>query len=258
MNTKILVATHKQTQVPDSNLYLPILVGAEKNYKDGIKFQRDDDGENISKKNPNYCELTAVYWAWKNLKNADAIGLVHYRRYLYSKKPYTLENVATEEVINKLLEHNDVILPKQRNYYIENMYDHYIHGHHQEPLDKTRDIIMRDYPDYRLAFDKVMKSTGAHMFNMFVMKRNAFNSYCTFVFGVLSKLENEIDISDYSVQEKRVYGYISELLMDTWLYSHDYSYVELPWGQIGGKQTIKKAANLIKRKFNIGSKQTHF
>ena len=162
------------------------------------------------------------------------------------------------EKVEQLLQKYDVLLPKKRNYYIETNYSHYIHAHHKEPLDKTREIIEKSYPAYLTAFDKVMKSRKAHMFNMFIMKADAFDSYCNFMFGVLEKLENEIDISDYSVQEARVFGYISELLMDVWLYTTNESYKEIPWGQIGPKQLVKKAISFVNRKFGIGKKQTHF
>lgn len=214
-------------------------------------------GENISFKNPNYNELTAIYWAWKNLKDVDAVGLVHYRRLFFDTKPHSLDNVLSKTRIDNLLSKYDVILPTKRNYYIETNYSHYIHAHHREPLDETRNIIVKDYPNYLPAFDKVMKKTKAHMFNMFIMRKDAFQSYCQFIFGVLNKLETKIDISDYSIQEKRVYGYISELLMDVWLETNAYSYVEVPWGQIGGKNNIKKAISLVKRKIGIKTK-THF
>lgn len=42
---------------------------------------RDNEGDNISGKNPDYCELTAQYWAWKNI-DCDYYGFFHYRRYL--------------------------------------------------------------------------------------------------------------------------------------------------------------------------------
>ena len=79
-NIKILVAAHKKYWMPSDEMYLPIQVGhaiADVN----IGYQPDDTGENISAKNANYCELTGIYWAWKNL-DADYIGLVHYRRYI--------------------------------------------------------------------------------------------------------------------------------------------------------------------------------
>ena len=78
MNIKIIVATHKKYWMPEDSMYLPVHVGAAG--KAGIGYQRDDTGKNISDKNPNFCELTGLYWAWKNLK-ADYVGLAHYRRH---------------------------------------------------------------------------------------------------------------------------------------------------------------------------------
>lgn len=257
MKVKILVAAHKKFPMPNADGYMPILVGAARNYKPEIEYQRDDEGENISSKNPNYNELTAVYWAWKNLKDVDAIGLVHYRRLFFDTKPYSLDNVFSVEKVEELLTQYDVILPKKRNYYIETNYSHYIHAHHKKPLDKTRQIIIKNYPQYLNAFDRVMHLRRAHMFNMFIMKKKAFESYCNFIFGVLGKLENSIDISDYSVQEARVYGYISELLMDVWLENNSVKYTELKWEQLGGKNNVKKAIALIERKLGIKT-QTHF
>ena len=78
MKIRMIVATHKPYWMPEDPVYLPVQVGAAG--RESLGFQRDDEGENISAKNPNYCELTGLYWAWKNL-DADYIGLVHYRRY---------------------------------------------------------------------------------------------------------------------------------------------------------------------------------
>ena len=85
MDCKIIVAMHKSCEVPVDPMYFPLQVGAAGkdvliplNRKEPVA--RDDTGENISEKNPSYCELTGLYWAWKNLQ-AEVIGLVHYRRY---------------------------------------------------------------------------------------------------------------------------------------------------------------------------------
>lgn len=262
ISIKILVATHKLATMPsDTTIYLPVLVGAQKNWRSEMKYQRDDEGDNISSKNPNYNELTAIYWAWKNLDGEDAIGLVHYRRFLYSRNFFkkTVENVLNENDIKLLLKSYDIILPKKRNYYIETNYTHYVHAHEKEPLDETRRVIADCFPEYLSAFDTIMSRRGAHMFNMFIMKKKIFDNYCEWVFKILSNVENRIDISGYSQQEKRVFGYISELLLDVWIMKQqpDVNVKEVYWGMLGKKHTIKKIYYLIKRKFGSRTK-THF
>ena len=71
MDIKILVAAHKKYWMPDDDVYLPIHVGREG--KEDLGYLGDNTGDNISSKNANYCELTGLYWAWKNLK-CDYIG----------------------------------------------------------------------------------------------------------------------------------------------------------------------------------------
>ena len=143
-NVKILIATHKQYFVPKDNIYLPIHVGADSN-KNKTTFIDDNTGENISNKNPYFCELTGLYWAWKNLKGVDYVGLVHYRRYFtMSKKKYKTEEEKFKHVLT-LLENNNIILPKLRKYYIENLYDHYAHTMYVEPLNLTDEIIKKGY-----------------------------------------------------------------------------------------------------------------
>ena len=116
-NIKVIIATHKNYKMPEDELYLPVHVGKEG--KNDIGYQGDNTGDNISRKNPYFCELTGLYWAWKNL-DTDYIGLVHYRRHfsMSKKLPKDIEgrikNVLTTEQVDKLLNEVDIILPKKR------------------------------------------------------------------------------------------------------------------------------------------------
>ena len=224
-NIKIIIATHKPYKMPEDDIYLPLHVG--KAGKADIGFQGDDTGENISEKNPNFCELTGFYWAWKNL-NVDYIGLAHYRRHFTVKsKKNKFESILTRQQLEQLLASTDVILPKRRNYYVETIYSHYDHTFDGSHLDKTRSIIEKKCPEYLSAFDKVMSSRGAHMFNMFIMKKEIADRYCQWLFDILFELEKEIDTSSMTDFEARLFGRISELLLDVWLNKNNIKYKEI-------------------------------
>ncbi|AKP66068.1 DUF4422 domain-containing protein [Levilactobacillus koreensis] len=242
----------------DKGLYLPVLVGAVRNYRASIEYQRDDFGDNISNKNPNYNELTAMYWAWKNLSGVEAIGLVHYRRYFFDGYMKNgLKNVLSMDEVDRLLQKKSLVVPYKRHYYIETNYSHYVHAHHSLPLIELRKIIAQRNPAYLSSFDRVMSRRSAHMFNMFIMRKKLFDAYCGWLFGLLQTLENTIDISNYSVQEKRVFGYLAELLLDVWIDQNNISYEEVPWNQLGPKHLGSKAYHFMLRKFGKDEK-THF
>lgn len=248
--TKIIVATHKAYDMPESNFYLPLQVGAEG--KESLGFATDDTGDNISKKNPFFCELTGLYWAWKNL-DIDFAGLVHYRRYFAGNHRFAvngkIRKILSNEEIEKLVELNDIILPKKRNYIIETLYSHYNHTMYIEPLDITRDIISEKCPDYLEEFDKLKKRRSAHMFNMFIMRKDLMDKYCEWLFDILFELENRVDSSKYDSFHSRFYGRVSELLLDIWINTNKLKYKEIKLVNIEKVNWWKKGISFLKAKF---------
>lgn len=249
MKVKVLVAAHKNYKMPADPLYLPVFVGKEIHPDVNHTFQGDNTGDNISAKNPTYNELTAIYWGWKNL-DVDAMGLVHYRRYLSLNHRKSLDSVLNEQQVQDLLKSADIILPPKRHYYIETNESHYLHAHHHEPFKIMRQVIAEKYPEYVPSFNKVMKRKWAHMFNMFIMKKEPLDEYCTWMFDILSEVEKQTDISSYSTYEKRVYGFLSELLLDVWLDQHQqYRTVEVNYVFMEHTNWIKKGGKFVLRKF---------
>jgi hypothetical protein len=251
LKVKILVATHKKYEFPKDPIYIPIQVG--KSINTDLGYIGDNTGDNISEKNPNFCELTALYWAWKNL-DVEYIGLVHYRRYFGKKTVWGSIDKKKEDILNsnqlkRLLFKYDAILPKKRRYWIETNFSHYAHAHHKEDLIKAKEIILNKYPDYIPSFDIVMNRTYSHRFNMLIMKKDILDQYCQWLFDILFELENIIDISNYSKTQARVFGYISERLLDVWLEVNKVNYKELPVLFIEKQNWVKKGFAFIQRKF---------
>lgn len=223
----IFVVTHKDSAMPkDSLLYKPIFVG------DGEApsgWLRDNTGENIAYKNGSYCELTAFYWIWKNY-NCDVVGINHYRRFfsIGKEKQPSFEKILSKEEVDRIMMDNDIIVPCYKKIKIGNVRTQYSSHHYVKDLDVARDVISQRFPAYAESFSRVMKSRKMRDCNMMIAKKEIFDKYCEWLFAVLFEVEKKIDISSYSVTQKRVFGFLSERLFNVWLENQNIKVYELP------------------------------
>ena len=252
----VIIAAHKEYRMPEDPMYMPVHVGAALSDRD-FGYAKDNTGENISSKNPSFCELTGIYWAWKNVQS-DYIGLVHYRRYFSLKKkgkdPF--ENILTYDEIKPMLYHTALFVPQKRNYYIETLYSHYAHTHYAEQLDLTEAIIQELYPDYMDAYQKAVSRSWGYMFNMMIMRWDLFDEYCTWLFDILFELEKRYNADDLDAFQKRFYGRISEIIFNVWLEKKKEDgrirreqIRELPFIYMEPVDLVKKAVSFLKAKF---------
>ena len=224
LNIKIVIATHKKYRMPEDDIYIPLHVGAEG--RTPLGYQGDNIGDNISIMNPHFCELTGMYWMWKNLK-ADYLGLVHYRRHFCFRKKGASKGVdgdvskwtslLSSKEAQVLCRQYDAIVPFKRKYVIESLESHYAHTHYKEHLEKTREIITKRYPQYLDNYDRVLKQKSGYMFNMFLMRSDLVDEYCAFLFFFFFDLDKNVDTSNYSAFQARYPGRVGEILFNVWL-----------------------------------------
>lgn len=247
IDIKIGVACHKPSELPKNELFLPIHVGAALSDRQ-LGIQRDDEGDNISSKNPQYCELTAQYWLWKNVK-ADYYGLCHYRRFMCFNGDKTKQNnrfqieasslnsenikrfgLEDSKQMRKIIEKYDVITGMQQK--VSNLYtpygpkrtaiDHWVA--HDRALIMKKDLeamfrILREVsPELYASAKKYMNGPYFSGFNCFVMKREFFDEMCNIEFEVLKRLEKEIDFKNYNQQLTRIYGFMAEIISSSYIY----------------------------------------
>ncbi|MEA3490948.1 MAG: DUF4422 domain-containing protein [Campylobacterota bacterium] len=254
MRSTILVATHRPYQFPEDPLYHPIQVGtALRTIRFGYLY--DSSGDNISDKNDTFCELTALYWAWKNryFDDSDYVGLVHYRRYFAGDEKFASDkfgelSILDEDSIKTLLSSYDVIVPKKRHYYIETISSHYAHAHYHKDMDILREVVLERSPEYLQAFDQVLKQRSLYLYNMFVMSDSLFDSYCQWLFPLLFSLEEKIDVSGRDAYQKRVFGFMGERLFNVWLRHNTLNTVELEVVNLEGEDLFNKGMEMLKRK----------
>lgn len=231
----VYIVTHKDSpKLIDDACYKQVFVGpyGRKAYEEGhlaADAVYDGCGENIAFKNSSYCELTALYWLWKNDKS-DYQGLCHYRRYFGTGLGHLLKVLTGA---NCLFLHGDqmcgifdkgydaIVVRRKKHPRGMTVKESYASKHHVEDLDACRDYIARACPEWLVPFDTAMDRHWTYAFNMIVSRRELMDECCSFMFNVLDGVEDEIDarLPCYDEYNKRVYGFLGERLMHAFIES---------------------------------------
>ena len=225
---KIYTVSYKEYCEIDSPLYSTVWVGDA--IRSGFNGIRDNEGENISNYNSIINECTALFWIWKNDKESDYIGLNHYRRFFSS--PVDIGWLLQEKELRVIMKGCDVVVCKAV------ILDKCI-------PDKMRDQICEDAFDagYRAiksvfdgksakereAFERFIQGNVLYPRQMFVMRRELLNEYCSWLFPILFEMIKRVEIKDsWDAYSKRVIGFWAERMLTVWLLYTGYRIEELP------------------------------
>lgn len=252
MSVKIFVMTHKPFTPPADPMYLPLHVGRY-GAKD-LGFLGDDTNDSISSLNPYFCELTGMYWIWKNYRKADYIGICHYRRYLINEKG----SIFTEAQLEKLLMDYDIITTK-----LLTLTCSYYHGfgenHHIKDLEITGEVIKEKYPKYTKSFETLVHGPHTYFGNIFVTSKEQYHNYCTWLFDILFEVQKRTDFTGYNDYQKRLFGFLSEFLQTVWISYHKLRVYECKVGMVGEKyetnQLKKRLADYFADRDYEGAKE---
>lgn len=168
---------------------------------------KDGSGDNISYKNPNYCELTVTYWAWKNCRNTYK-GICHYRRML----------LMDTKQLNQCMQNNiDAILPLPFVCYPNagGQYRRYIG---ERDLAALKQVLSDFAPDYLAIWKELDGQQLFYNYNMLIAKEDIFNQYSAWLFEILQQAEKLCDPKNKRAD--RYAGYLGELLTTLYIFKH--------------------------------------
>ncbi len=222
----IFVAYHKPAVIFENEVMTPIHVGRDrlKNSQDEKLLDYiwlmdhmigDNVSDNISIKNNDYCELSAIYWIWKNMES-EYTGLMHYRRVFSpdnsNEFPFGLDNVT----MDKLFSDCDLVLPNPLTVTEKSIYEQFTNSHEKKHLDYALDYIDSKYPEMKQYTSGLKTNKKCYFWNMFIAKKELFDQYSQWLFEVLFELENYITKNKQEYQP-RLYGFISERLFNVYM-----------------------------------------
>ncbi|MEQ9466215.1 MAG: DUF4422 domain-containing protein [Ekhidna sp.] len=234
---------HKDAPYFIDDTYHVIKVGNQKAdfINDGLS---DDTGDNIAEKNPFFCELTAIYWIWKNydLNSTKFIGFSHYRRHFDFKSLWFKIRTDIKQArmskylhsddhlkIEKHLEEYDVIVTKPSILRKMTITEHYQDRHIAEDWDIMLAALKEMYPEYHQTASEYFnkKRRRLYWYNMSIMSSDKFRVYMEWLFPLLFELEKRIKISDDPYQS-RVIGFLAERLMNLYFEHNKFKILEKP------------------------------
>lgn len=214
----IYVVTHKDIKFSKRKGYKIIHVGAAIDDKEILNAINDNTGENISTKNKNFCELTALYWIWKNDIDSKIVGITHYRRFFYKNVIcYKKDKIISDSRVKKILKRYDMIIPIPIILNGDTVKEHYNKYHKIKDLELCKEIISKKFPEYIESFNAIMNKKLLYSCNMLICRKELYNKYMEWLFEILFEIEKNIDISQYDEYNKRVYGFLAERLFNVWL-----------------------------------------
>lgn len=217
---RIYIASNKLVPFPDNPAYQPVIVGRLAHVVPRTVVT-DARGDNISRLNPYYCEMTALYWAWKNDDLPPYVGLAHYRRYLRSERAQGTKDfhaiLQGEEVVADL-QHADIILPKAWKVDEPSIAANYAHYHSSDDLMVLAGLLDEQYPAYVADFTAFMSGQEIYPCNIFVTRREIFCNYMAWLFPILREVERRVGgFADRDSYQRRAAGFLAERLLNVYV-----------------------------------------
>ena len=232
---RIFVCYHKPSPLVGGRYLCPIHVGRQRSAQPLEGMIGDDTGENISARNHQFCEQTALYWAWKNdASQADYIGLMHYRRLFdftgryakhecYDLKPKTLAGLGlVDEQIESALAGRDLLLPAAVDVpgllKSPSVYAQYCREHSHVEIDLARAAVARTAPETLEDFDAVCAGDRAYFYTMFVMRRELFQRYMEWLFPLYWEMDQHIAWDRFDAYQQRAFAFLGERLLSVFVH----------------------------------------
>lgn len=229
------MVTHKEKCYYILEGVIPIHVGAFFNI-DYLEEFKDNVGDNISHKNKVYCELTAIYWIWRNIYNYEYLGICHYRR---------IFDLNYHECINYMKSY-DMIVPKVKNFRMS-IEEQYIKEHGdfewKTMLEVLKEIYVNDY-DKLLS---ILQNNKLYCYNMFITNKNEFYKYCKWIFPILFKIEKRIGNNIRNTYQNRYIGFLAERLLTVYIIYNNINVIEV---DIKFTEKRKQHINYFKQHIN--------
>lgn len=185
-------------------------------------MQGDDTGDNISQKNPQYCEMTAHYWIWKNVHDTEYVGVCHYRRF------FGIDLSGNN--IKEVMADTDVLMVEP-SWHIDSVYSYFAKFMGAENMTILSMVMKKRFPEYFKTLEKICDGIKFHPFNMLLCRKDLFDDYCQWIFTILEECEKHIKLVSYT-NARRALAYMAELLTGVYFIHRQLRIKSVPYYKI--------------------------